>query len=283
MMTESSQTALTAAAARAAHLIVDQPPVIFADTLALPLLGELADELTGYHRSQGEHVVLAGARAQATCRSRYAEDSLARAIGRGIGQYLILGAGLDSFAYRSALSSRVETFEVDHPASQEFKRARLSAAGISVPGNVVFVPCDFEAESLAAVLARGGFDPARPAFVSWLGVTTYLTESAIGQTVAEIGSFAAGTEIVADYMLPAELRDEAGSAYADLVAPVAAERGEPWLSFWTPAQLTTLLKRNGWASVRHIRQHDVGDSATWERSDSLRPAALSVLAHAVRW
>jgi O-methyltransferase involved in polyketide biosynthesis len=98
---QPSLTALTAAAARAAHLIVDNEPVIFADTLAQAMLGERAEELISYHRAHGTHPVLAGARAQVTCRSRYAEDRLAEAIGRGIGQYVLLGAGLDSFAYRS--------------------------------------------------------------------------------------------------------------------------------------------------------------------------------------
>ena len=119
---EPSLTALTAAAARAAHLIVDNEPVIFADTLAQAMLGERAEELISYHLAHGTHPVLASARAQVTCRSRYAEDRLADAIGRGIGQYVLLGAGLDSFAYRSPLAGRVRVFEVDHPATQEYKR-----------------------------------------------------------------------------------------------------------------------------------------------------------------
>jgi methyltransferase (TIGR00027 family) len=281
----SSQTALTAAAARAAHLIVDQPPVIFADTLALDLLGDHAAELVAYHRAHGDHVVLSGARGQATCRSRYTEASLATAITSGIAQYLILGAGLDSFAYRSPLSGHVRVFEVDHPATQDFKLAQLSAAGIPVPGNVVFVPVDFEdgpaGGSLAERLVRSGFDLTRPAFVSWLGVTMYLTEAAIGQTLAEVSGFAPGSELVADYMLTAGLRDEDGSAYVDLVAPVAAERGEPWLTFLSPAQMSALLTAHGLTPLRHVSQEDVGDAATWERSDSLRPTRLSQIAHAI--
>jgi methyltransferase (TIGR00027 family) len=282
----TSQTALTAAAARAAHLLVDQPPVIFADTLAMLLLGDQATELVAYHRAHGAHVVLAGARGQATCRSRYAEDSLAAAIsGSGIAQYLILGAGLDSFAYRSPLSGQVRVFEVDHPATQDFKLRQLSAAGIAVPGNVVFVPVDFEdgrpGGALAERLARSGFDLARPAFVSWLGVTMYLTEAAIGQTFAELGGFAPGSQVVADYMLPAHLRDDDGSTYVDLVAPVAAERGEPWLTFLSPEQMSALLAEHGLTPLRHLSQRDVGDAATWQRSDSLHPIRLSAIAHAV--
>lgn len=282
----SSQTALTAAAARAAHLIVDQPPVIFADTLALDLLGDQAAELVAYHRAHGDHVVLSGARGQVTCRSRYAEDSLAAAIASGgIAQYVILGAGLDSFAYRSPRSSQVSVFEVDHPATQDVKRAQLSAAGILVPGNVVFVPADFEngpaGGSLAERLARSGFDLTRPAFVSWLGVTMYLTETAIGRTFAEVSRFAPGSHLVVDYMLPAHLRDEAGSTYVELVAPVAAGRGEPWLTFLSPGQMSAMLANHALTPLRHVAQRDIADAAIWERSDSLRPVDLSVIAHAV--
>jgi methyltransferase (TIGR00027 family) len=276
----ASQTALTAAAARAAHLIVDQPPWIFSDTLAMALLGDQGPGLVDYHRAHGTHVVLSGARTQATCRSRYAEDALAAAIGRGVRQYLILGAGLDSFSYRSDLSRMVKVLEIDHPHSQESKRARLSAAGIAVPDNVAFVPFDFEKESLTGALNGHPFDSALPAFVSWLGVTMYLTEAALAGTLAEIGRLVQGTEIVADYMLPAHMRDADGSAYAEQVAPVAAEHGEPWLTFLAPAQMSDLLSRGGWTPLRHVRQHEVGGAGNWQRSDSLRPAALSVIAHA---
>jgi methyltransferase (TIGR00027 family) len=274
------QTALTAAAARAAHLIVDQPPWIFADTLAVALLGDQGQELLAYHRAHGTHVVLAGARAQVTCRSRYAEDALAAAIGRGVRQYLILGAGLDSFSYRSDLARKVRVFEVDHPGSQESKRVRLSAASIAEPDNLAFVPFDFEQESLTAALTAAGFDPAVPAFVSWLGVTMYLTEAALAATLTELGGLAPGTELVADYMLPADMRDADGSAYADQVAPVAAEHGEPWLTFLAPARMSDLLSGSGWTPLRQVRQQEVGGAGTWQRADSLRPASLSMLAHA---
>src|SRR5262249_50420156 len=135
-----SQTAMTAAAARAAHLIVDHEPVIFADTLAGPLLGDQADELIMYHRLNGSHLVLAAARCQVAAGSRHTEDSLAAAVGRGVRQYVVLGAGLDSFAYRSPLAGEVATFEVDHPATQEWKRAQLAAAAIALPDTVAFVP-----------------------------------------------------------------------------------------------------------------------------------------------
>ena len=280
MQTTSSQTARTAAAARAAHLIVDQPPVIFADTLAAPLLGAEADEYIDYHRAHGGHIVLAGARGQVICRSRLAEDSLAAAIRRGVRQYVILGAGLDSFAYRSALARSVRVFEVDHAATQNWKRRQLAAGGITVPENVTFVATDFEAGTLTADLIRSGLDPAVPAFVSWLGVTMYLTTEAIGRTFAELSLLAPGSEVVADYMLPAGMRDDAGNTYVELVGPATAERGEPWLTFLSPTDMSQLLASHGLRPIRHVAQRDVGDETTWHRSDCLRPVELSLIAHA---
>jgi methyltransferase (TIGR00027 family) len=280
--TTSSNTARTAAAARAAHLIVDQPPTIFSDTLACDLLGDEADEYIGYHRLHGTHIVLATARGQVVCRSRFAEDSLAAAVRRGTGQYVILGAGLDSFAYRSALSPQVRVFEVDQRATSEWKRCQLASARIPEPDNLVFVACDFEAGSLADDLVHSGLNPAEPAFVSWLGVTMYLTEQAIAQTLADLRALAPGSEIVADYMLPPPLRDEAANVYVDLVAPTAAERGEPWLTFLSPQEMSKLLRGHGFRPLRHVAQRDVGDPATWVRSDSLTPVELSLIAHATR-
>jgi O-methyltransferase involved in polyketide biosynthesis len=341
---QPSLTALTAAAARAAHLIVDDEPVIFADTLAEAMLGERAEEFIAYHRAHGTHPVLAGARAQVTCRSRYAEDSLARGIERGTDQYVLLGAGLDSFAYRSPLADQARVFEVDHPATQAHKRrvtgtvagqvravtggaggmasgvravtggaggmasgvraATGGAGGVAsdvraVTGSaggvangvravtggtgadgVTFVPVDFARDSLAEALGRAGFDASRPAFVSWLGVTMYLDSSAIEATVSVLGGFAPGSEIVVDYMLPAGLRDTAGQAYADLVGQVAAERGEPWRSFFAPEAMADLLARHGFGPTRDVGQRDMIPAAAWDRSDALRPAELSHIAHA---
>ena len=274
-----SQTALMAAAARAAHLIVDHEPVIFADELAAVLLGDQADELISYHRAHGTHLVLSCARAQVLCRSRFTEDDLAACVRAGLTQYVILGAGLDSFAYRSA-PGPVRVFEVDHPATQRWKRAQLAAAGIPVPASVSYVAMDFERDDLASRLRQAGFDPSWPALVSWLGVTMYLTQAAIGRTLAEIGGFAPGTQLVTDYMLPAGLRDDTGDAYAGLVAPAAAQRGEPWLTFLAPDDMAALLAEHGFGAVEHVRQQDAVPAALWDRADSLRPADLSVLARA---
>ena len=275
-----SQTALTAAAARAAHLIVDQPPHIFTDDLAVALLGDQADEFISYHRAHGDHPVLSAARAQVTCRSRYTEDRLAAAVTRGTSQYVILGAGLDSYAYRGSKPPGLQVFEVDHPATQEWKRAQLAQAGIPVADGIAFVPADFEHAELTARLRGQGFDPARPAVVSWLGVTMYLTQPAISQTLAELAALAPGSELITDYMLPAGQRDQDGQSYADQVAPFAAERGEPWLSCLTPDEMSAQLTAQGFGPVRHVSQRDSVSPQLWARSDTLHPIRLSMLAHA---
>ena len=273
-----SGTALTAAAARAAHLIVDDEP-IFADPLAARLLGDRADELVSYHTLHGTHPVLSGARVQVACRSRYAQDALARAAAGGVAQYVILGAGLDSFAYRGGLAGRVRVFEVDHPASQAAKRAALAAAGIHVPASVAFVPADLAADSLRRCLAGAGFDASAPAVFGWLGVTMYLTAEAVAETMAAVAGCAPGTELIADYLLPPDARDEAGSLYGRLVAQASAERGEPWRSCFTPREIAGLARDSGLGAARSIAQRDTIPARLWRRTDSLRPADLAVLFH----
>ncbi|WP_245600649.1 class I SAM-dependent methyltransferase [Streptomyces sulphureus] len=275
-----NSTALMTAAARAAHLVVDRPPLIFDDTLAASLLGAQADELLGYHRVHGEHLVLATARAQATCRSRYTEERVDSAVRSGVRQYVLLGAGLDTFAYRSELADRVHVFEVDHPVLQQEKRDRLAAAEIQVPGNVTYVPLDFEHEELASSLSARGFDPLQPAVVAWLGVSMYLTAEAVANTLGAIGSFAPGTQVVMDYVLPESLRDAPAQQYVDAVTAFAAERSEPWHTFLTPNDLATLLSTCGLELVADVRQHEMLDAAHWERQDALVPLDLFRIAHA---
>ena len=263
------------AAARAAHLLVDHEPFIFTDPLAARILGDRAPELLAYHHRMGSHPILSGARTQAAVRSRYTEHRLAEAVGRDVTQYVILGAGLDSFAYRNELGVRV--FEIDHPDTQEWKRHQLESAGITLPENMTLAGVDFVKENL--VLTEHGLDPAQPSFVSWLGVSMYLSREDIARTLA---SLPPGTELVADYMLPAELRDTAGDTYAEGLATAAAERGEPWLSFFTPAEISCLLAESGFTVISDVNQHDAIPATLWNRTDSLDPHVLSRLIHARR-
>lgn len=272
-----------AAAARAAHLVVDAGPPLFADALAERMLGERAGELLGYHRLYGDHPVLAGARAAVVTRSRYTEDLLARPAPDGVGQYVLLGAGLDTFACRTDPARGLRVFEVDRPAMQRWKRERLRAAGLRVPATVSFVPFDFadeEAASLPARLAAAGLDLSRPALVGWLGVTMYLGLETVARTLTALSALAPGSEIVLDHMLPASLRDAAGREYADAVSAMAAEGGEPWVSCPSPEEMARLLRGAGLEPVEQLGQHEVLDGALCGRSDALRPSDLAMLARA---
>jgi methyltransferase (TIGR00027 family) len=277
---QPSQTALAAAAARAAHLVVDREPLIFRDPVAADLIGEPGAEMVGYHRRSGDHIVLAGTRTQVTVRSRWTERRLAELADGGLDQYVILGAGLDSFAYRSPLVDRMRVFEVDHPATQRWKRDLLAAASITPPDGLTFVGVDLETDPLPDRLAAEGFDLSRPALVSWLGGSMYLTADAVAATLATVGGLAAGTELVMEYALPPELRDQTGQAYADFALPVAEERGEPWLSFFTSERLSRLLEAHSLTVAEQARQHDAVPAALWDRSDALRPLDLCRLARA---
>jgi methyltransferase (TIGR00027 family) len=281
-MSESqpSETALTAAAARAAHLVVDSVPHIFSDTAAASLLGDRAAELIGYHRDNATHPILTAARAQVTCRSRYAEDQLAAAAASGVRQYVLLGAGLDSFCWRSALAERLRVFEVDHPRTQLWKRHALAAAGFDVPPWLTFVPADLGRDSVTDVLADCGFDRSAPAVISWLRVTMYLSIADIGQVLGFAAGCARGTQLIADHMLPEALRDPAGNMYVQLIATAAAERGEPWQTFLSPADIARELASQGTFTIEHLCQRDLVPARTWDRSDSLRPIGLSMVVRA---
>jgi methyltransferase (TIGR00027 family) len=169
-------------------------------------------------------------------------------------------AGLDSFAYRTP-PGRFRVFEVDRPATQAAKRELPEAASIDVPGSVSFVAADFETGRLREQRVQSGLDPFRPVFVSWLGVTMHLTRQAILATLTDLGGFAPGSEIVADHLLPAELRDAAGNGYAEAVAAMAAEEGEPWHSFLSLAALAAFLRDAGFEVVEQAGQQDTAGPA----------------------
>lgn len=249
-----SQTALSSAAARAAHLIVDLPPHIFEDTLAETLLGDQAEQLLAYHRLSGEHPILALARAQVVCRSRITEDLV-----DGFDRYVLLGAGLDTFAYRS---TGVEVVEIDRPATQKWKREALRRAGISVPDHVTYLNSVTELSGTARTL------------VSWLGVTMYLTADELDATLATLPP----CELVVDHFLPDGHRDQVADAYVTYVAPVAAQDGEPWRSFLSEEDMTALLDRHGFDVVRQLRHRDMPQML--DRTDRLRPVDMAVITHA---
>ncbi len=269
-----SLTAQGAALHRAAHQLVDRPPV-FADPLALKIVGRdaAADLATGRDRHLLPEV--APLRAFIAARSRFAEEALASAFAGGLRQYVILGAGLDTFAYgRAAAFPGLAVFEVDHPATQGWKRSRLSEAGIGIPACVAHTPVDFERETLREGLARAGFDFASPAFFAWLGVTPYLTPSAVTATLAFIASLKPGSAVVFDY---AEQPSD-GEPGALLAARVAAA-GEPFRSFFEPVTLSQAMLRQGYSLARDWDFDALNARYFAGRSDGLRLAGRGHLMH----
>jgi methyltransferase (TIGR00027 family) len=242
-----SRTALGAALYRAAHQMVDRP-LVLEDSLAVPIVGAAGDAELRAGLARRSRPSAAAMRAFVAVRSRHAEDCLAEAYVRGVRQYVVLGAGLDTFAYRCSLEG-LRVLEVDHPATQAWKRERLARAGIAVPERVHFAPVDFERETLRDGLARARLDLAQPAFLAWLGVTPYLSRQAILATLGAVAREAcAGSEIVFDFATPVRDDPDARAAGAELAARVAAA-GEPLRSAFSPEELEGELAALGFAGV----------------------------------
>lgn len=234
-----SRTALRVALRRAAHQLYDAPPLVFDDPIAVPILGPYAEEL---ERTPGRDPTFkprpysVALRAFLVARSRYAEDLLAQAVARDATQYVLLGAGLDTFAHRNP-HPHLRVFEVDHPATQQWKRDLLRDTNFPVPANLTYVPTDFEHLSLAAQLTAAGFDPAAPSFFALLGVVPYLTLEAFRDTLRFIASQPFGSGVVFDYGQPrSALPPLEQLAYDSLAARVQLS-GEDFQLFFTPAQV----------------------------------------------
>ena len=278
-----STTAMIAAMIRAAHLLWDDVPAIVQDPLALGLSGvESPGALQATLRArQAEPYNYASV----LVRQRYAEDALATAVQRGVGQYVILGAGLDSFAYRRPdLATLLRVFEVDHPATQQWKRVRLRALGVPLPSNLTFIPLDFERHTLANGLLAGGHRPEWPTFVSWLGVTHYLTEEAVFTTLRSVASLAPGSEIVLQYFLPEALFDDDHRRLLALWKARRAAVGEPVLSQFEPTTLATRMQEFGFTQVWDVGPEALDARYFAGRTDGLRasPHAHLMQAHVGR-
>ncbi|HEX3918012.1 MAG TPA: SAM-dependent methyltransferase [Caulobacteraceae bacterium] len=246
---QPSQTALRAAAHRAAHQTLDGG-VIFADPLATAVLGATAAEIFGDQLNKPANRSMRGFIA---ARSRFAEESLAAAVARSVRQYVVLGAGLDTFAHRNPFADQgLRVFEVDHPATQGWKQRRLADAGLAAPASLTFAPVDFERETLAAGLAAAGFDAAAPAFFSWLGVIVYLTRPAVMETLGFVASLAGGGEVVFDYGVPISSYPSDRQAYQARRAAYVAAMGEPWRSRFTPGDLAAMLGGLGFTELEDL-------------------------------
>jgi methyltransferase (TIGR00027 family) len=237
----ASRTALRVALRRAAHQLHDARPLVFEDPLAIPILGkEYAEEVKRTPDSI-KRPFSAALRAFMVVRARLAEDTLAAALQtHATQQYLVLGAGLDTFACRNPHPT-LRVFEVDHPATQAWKKKLLTAAAITPPATAHFVAVDFEKDSLRARLKSAGFDETLPTVTAWLGVVPYLTPDAFRATLRLLARFAPGSQIVFDYSQPREALPPVEQLMHDSLAARVALAGEPFQLFFTPDQLAEEL------------------------------------------
>jgi methyltransferase (TIGR00027 family) len=269
-----SRTALGAAIHRAAHQLLDHPP-IFEDPYALRIIGaDTEAEIRGgisHHADPRSR----GLRAFIAARSRFSEDALAEAVARGVPQYVLLGAGLDTFAYRAAQTyPGLAVFEVDHPATQGWKRERLRDAGIGVPDSLTFAPVNFERERLADGLARAGFDKSRPALFAWLGVVPYLTREAIMATLRFIAGLPRGSAVIFDYGEPPQARDSVQQQTLAALMERVAAAGEPLRSFFMPDDIVRDVCALGFSEVEDFDADKLNPRYFAGRADNLKLRGL---------
>lgn len=246
-----SGTAERVAMRRAAHQLYDRP-LLFEDPLAVRILSdEAAKQIRTSIEEENANPWARGLRAFVAVRSRYAEDELAAAVERGVRQYVVLGAGLDTFAYRNPFPE-LRVFEVDHPDTQAWKRARLEHASIAIPPSLAFAPVNFEQQTLEAGLETVGFCRKQPAFFSWLGVVPYLTREAAFATLAFIASLPQRSAVVFDYAIPREMMGEVEQRAFDNLAERVARAGEPFRLFFDPAKLNTELRALGFREIEDL-------------------------------
>jgi methyltransferase (TIGR00027 family) len=278
----ASQTAIGAAIHRAAHQVFDAEPKILDDSIVVGLVPEtlesvLRSDATRFHEPNERRL-----RANFVLRSRFAEDQLENAARRGVTQYVALGAGLDTFAYRQPdWAYKLTIVEIDHPRSQHFKIASLESAGIAVPANVRFLSIDFDVEGVANSLAQAPLNRARPLFVSWLGVTQYLTHDAIAATLRAMAAWPAGTELVFTYMADDWTSlDPEGRAAIETAEAKSAAKGEPWLSKFSDRETADLLAASGFSRIEPFSVAEAKQRYFGNRSDNLEPAGGPVLVKA---
>jgi methyltransferase (TIGR00027 family) len=261
-----SRTAQRVAIRRAAHQLLDLPRV-FDDPLALRIIGsEAAEELRSNPKE--DHAFSRAFRAFMAARSRYAEDELARAVALGVRQYVVLGAGLDTFAYRNPHAG-LRVFEVDHPATQLWKREQLQEAVIPIPPSLNFVPTDFERQTLADGLAQSEFNATAAAFFSWLGVTPYLTRDACMATLGFIAKMPAGSGVVFDFAVDPELLNAGQRQALDALSARVARYGEPFQLFFDPAKLQQDLEMLGFHRTEFLQGKQLNERYFKDRKDGL--------------
>lgn len=265
-----SQSAQRVAIARAVHQLLDEP-LVFDDPLALPILGPDTERLVRDDPFQFNDLGARSMRAAIVARSRLVEDELQRAVRAGVTQYVVLGAGLDTFSLRNPYrDAGLRTYEVDHPATQRSKQAMLRQASISVPESAIFVGVDFEKDALAEKLREAGFRADRPACLSWLGVTVYLEAAAVMQTLAFVAGLPKGSSIVFDYRVRSELLNPMEQMMERFSANMFTAMGEPWKSSFDPAELQRQLGAMGFTDIENLGPEELNARYFARRKDGLQ-------------
>ena len=260
-----SRTAQRVAVRRAAHQLLDRP-LVLADPFAMQIIGPDAAAAT---EAKADGRVSGSFRAFMAVRSRYSEDELAAAVARGVRQYVVLGAGLDTFAWRNPYAD-VHVFEVDYPATQHWKRQRVANVGMGEPPSLTFAPVDFESQTLAEGLRNAGFRDDEPAYFSWLGVTMYLTREAFESSIAFMGSLPAGGGVTFDYAVHREELGVFEKLALDHLAKKVASVGEPFQLFFRSAELASTVRRLGFAELEDVGRDELNARYLRDRADGLR-------------
>jgi methyltransferase (TIGR00027 family) len=273
----ASRTALRVAQRRAAHQLLD-PPCVLHDPVALPLLGPRF----ALDRSAESGRFARAFRAFMAARGRYAEDRLAECASAGATQYAILGAGLDTFAYRNPFP-HLHVFEVDFPATQKWKRTVLAEAAIAPPSSLTFVPLDFEHKTLAAGLADAGLDASKAGFFGWLGMVPYLTLGAFRSTLETVAALPAGTAVSFDYGLSPRSLSLLSRIAFDALAERVKRAGEPFQLFFTPEELDAEFCRAGFARFEQLDSDEINRRYFAQRTDGLKLPSPGLARLATAW
>jgi len=262
-------TAVRVALWRALHVEVDSPPHILEDVIGL----KLAAPADGWRERPDMSSLTRPFRASIVARARFIEDLVAEHAAHGVGQYIILGAGLDTFVQRrTELASRLLVFEIDRPGPQAWKRKRLIDLGFGIPSNLRLVPVAFErGDEWWQRLTTSGFDAARPTLVASAGVSMYLTEHAIDSTLRRAAAFAPGSTLVMSFLLPTEMADPQMRVGMERAIAGARANGTPFISFFTPTEMLTLARNAGFKRVRHVSASALAERYFAGRTDGLRP------------
>ncbi len=269
-------TAVRVALWRALHVQVDPPPHVIEDEIGLKLAAPDGD---WRRRPDMDRHSTSLFRASIVARARFIEDLVVEQAGRGVGQYVILGAGLDTFAQRRPeIASALQVFEVDRPGPQAWKRRRLTELGFGIPEWLRFVPVDFEAGgSWLERLKAAGFDAGRPSVVASTGVSLYLTKEAIAATLRPVAALAPGSTLAMTFILPMEMADPEERIVFEAAVKGARASGTPFLSFFTPAEMLALAREAGFREVRHVSAADLIRRYFAGRVDGFRPGKSEAL------